>query len=159
MTSAPCLAADIFKKFAGIEVDFKVGLKKDELIKIIGEYDGLGALGVQTRQGRDRGGHEVESDRPRGYIGGRQDPCQGRDGQGRHRDEHAVRQRHHHSGTCDRDGRPAAARQIPSASQRTIAGEWPKKDYIGIELYAKTSCRIGAGNIGSIADRALGLKR
>ena len=33
-------AADIFRN-RGIEVDFKVGLKKDELIKIIGEYDGL----------------------------------------------------------------------------------------------------------------------
>src|ERR1043165_4794608 len=53
----------------------------------------------------------------------------------------------------------AAARQIPSASQRTIAGEWPKKDYIGVELFAKTLGLIGAGNIGSIvADRALGLK-
>ena len=33
-------AADIFRN-RGIEVDMKVGLKKDDLIKIIGEYDGL----------------------------------------------------------------------------------------------------------------------
>ncbi len=53
----------------------------------------------------------------------------------------------------------SAARQIPSASQRTQAGEWPKKDYVGVELFAKTLGLIGAGNIGSIvADRALGLK-
>jgi D-3-phosphoglycerate dehydrogenase len=53
----------------------------------------------------------------------------------------------------------AAARQIPSASARTIAGEWPKKDYVGVELYAKTLGVVGCGNIGSIvADRARGLK-
>jgi D-3-phosphoglycerate dehydrogenase len=45
-----------------------------------------------------------------------------------------------------------------SASERTQKGEWPKKDYIGIELFAKTLGLIGAGNIGSIVDRAIGLK-
>ena len=41
-------AADIFKN-RGIEVDFKVGLKKDELIKIIGEYDGLAVRSACAR--------------------------------------------------------------------------------------------------------------
>lgn len=53
----------------------------------------------------------------------------------------------------------ALARQIPAANARTQAGEWPKKDFMGVEVTAKTLGLIGAGNIGSIvASRALGLK-
>lgn len=53
----------------------------------------------------------------------------------------------------------ALARQIPAADRRTQAGEWPKNDFMGIEVTGKTLGLIGAGNIGSIvASRALGLK-
>ena len=53
----------------------------------------------------------------------------------------------------------ALARQIPQANDRTQNGEWPKKDFMGIEVTGKTLGLIGAGNIGSIvASRALGLK-
>ncbi len=53
----------------------------------------------------------------------------------------------------------ALARQIPDANTRTKAGEWPKKDFMGIEVTGKTLGLIGAGNIGAIvASRALGLK-
>ena len=53
----------------------------------------------------------------------------------------------------------ALARQIPQASARTLSGEWPKKDFMGVEVTGKTLGLIGAGNIGSIvASRALGLK-
>ncbi|NVE94662.1 phosphoglycerate dehydrogenase [Altererythrobacter lutimaris] len=53
----------------------------------------------------------------------------------------------------------ALARQIPDANVRTKAGEWPKKDFMGVEVTGKTLGLIGAGNIGSIvASRALGLK-
>ncbi|WP_379547732.1 phosphoglycerate dehydrogenase [Qipengyuania sp. DSG2-2] len=53
----------------------------------------------------------------------------------------------------------ALSRQIPQANTRTQAGEWPKKDFMGIEVTGKTLGLIGAGNIGSIvASRALGLK-
>ncbi len=53
----------------------------------------------------------------------------------------------------------ALARQIPEANTRTKNGEWPKKDFMGIEVTGKTLGLIGAGNIGSIvAARAQGLK-
>ncbi|WP_298301875.1 phosphoglycerate dehydrogenase [uncultured Erythrobacter sp.] len=53
----------------------------------------------------------------------------------------------------------ALARQVPHANTRTQAGEWPKKDFMGVELTGKTFGLIGAGNIGSIAaSRAQGLK-
>ena len=53
----------------------------------------------------------------------------------------------------------ALARQIPDANTRTKAGEWPKKDFMGIEVTGKTLGLIGAGNIGAIvASRAQGLK-
>lgn len=53
----------------------------------------------------------------------------------------------------------ALARMIPAANARTQNGEWPKKDFMGVEVTGKTMGLIGAGNIGSIfASRALGLK-
>ena len=53
----------------------------------------------------------------------------------------------------------ALARQIPQANARTQAGEWPKNDFMGVELTGKTLGLIGAGNIGSIvAARAQGLR-
>ena len=53
----------------------------------------------------------------------------------------------------------ALARQIPEANARTQAGEWPKNDFMGVEVTGKTLGLIGAGNIGSIvASRALGLR-
>ncbi len=53
----------------------------------------------------------------------------------------------------------ALARMIPAANARTQGGEWPKKDFMGVEVTGKTMGLIGAGNIGSIfASRALGLK-
>ncbi len=53
----------------------------------------------------------------------------------------------------------ALARMIPAANARTQNGEWPKKDFMGVEVTGKTIGLIGAGNIGSIvASRALGLK-
>ncbi|MEO0464292.1 MAG: phosphoglycerate dehydrogenase [Pseudomonadota bacterium] len=53
----------------------------------------------------------------------------------------------------------ALARMIPAANTRTQNGEWPKKDFMGVEVTGKTMGLIGAGNIGSIvASRALGLR-
>ncbi len=53
----------------------------------------------------------------------------------------------------------ALARQLPEANAQTQAGKWPKNDFMGVEVTGKTLGLIGAGNIGSIvASRALGLR-
>ncbi len=53
----------------------------------------------------------------------------------------------------------ALARQIPEADLSTQAGKWEKNRFMGVEVTGKTLGLIGAGNIGSIvASRALGLK-
>ncbi|HJS80062.1 MAG TPA: phosphoglycerate dehydrogenase, partial [Vitreimonas sp.] len=44
-------AIDIFKN-RGLDVDFKPGLKKDELLRIIGDYDGL-AVRSATKADKD----------------------------------------------------------------------------------------------------------
>ena len=150
-------AADIFRN-RGVEVDVKVGLKKDELIKIVGQYDGL-AIRSATKVDADvlaaatnlkvvgRAGIGVDNVNipvatSRGVV-----VMNTPFGNAITTAEHAIAMMF------------AAARQIPAASVRTQNGEWPKKDYVGTELFAKTLGLIGAGNIGSIvADRALGLK-
>ena len=46
-------------------------------------------------------------------------------------------------------------RHIPAADQGTKAGEWPKKQLKGSELYGKTLGLVGIGNIGTeVAKRA-----
>ncbi|MEZ5938459.1 MAG: phosphoglycerate dehydrogenase [Hyphomonadaceae bacterium] len=150
-------ATDIFKN-RGIEVDRKVGLKKDELIKIIDQYDGLAVrsackpdadviaaatnLKVIGRAGIGVDNVDVKAATAKGVV-----VMNTPFGNAITTAEHAIAMMF------------AAARQIPAASARTQAGEWPKKDYVGTELFSKTLGLIGAGNIGSIvADRALGLK-
>ena len=53
----------------------------------------------------------------------------------------------------------ALARDLPEADRSTQAGKWEKNRFMGVEVTSKTLGLIGAGNIGSIvADRARGLK-
>ena len=53
----------------------------------------------------------------------------------------------------------SVARQIPDANASTHLGKWEKKKYIGTEVTGKILGLIGAGNIGSVvASRAIGLK-
>ncbi len=150
-------AIDIFKA-RGIEVDVKVGLSKDELIKVIPEYDGLAVrsackpnaeviaaatnLKVIGRAGIGVDNVDIPAATAKGVV-----VMNTPFGNAITTAEHAIAMMF------------AAARQVPAASARTQNGEWPKKDYVGVELFAKTLGLIGAGNIGSIvADRALGLK-
>jgi D-3-phosphoglycerate dehydrogenase len=150
-------AAEIFRA-RGIEVDEITGLSKDELIKIIGKYDGL-AVRSATKANKDvlaaatnlkvvgRAGIGVDNvDIPAASARGivvMNTPF----GNSITTAEHAIALMF------------ALARQLPEADASTQAGKWEKNRFMGVELTAKTLGLIGAGNIGSIvADRALGLK-
>ncbi|MBK5263610.1 MAG: phosphoglycerate dehydrogenase, partial [Alphaproteobacteria bacterium] len=150
-------AAEIFRA-RGIEVDEITGLSKDELIKIIGQYDGL-AIRSATKVTTDvleaatnlkvvgRAGIGVDNvDIPAASAKGvvvMNTPF----GNSITTAEHAIALMF------------ALARQLPEADTSTQAGKWEKNRFMGVELTSKTLGLIGAGNIGSIvADRALGLK-
>ncbi|MCF8707347.1 phosphoglycerate dehydrogenase [Rhizorhapis sp. SPR117] len=150
-------AAEIFRA-RGVEVDEITGLSKDELIKIIGQYDGL-AIRSATKVTADvleaatnlkvvgRAGIGVDNvDIPAASAKGvvvMNTPF----GNSITTAEHAIALMF------------ALARQLPEADTSTQAGKWEKNRFMGVELTSKTLGLIGAGNIGSIvADRALGLK-
>ncbi len=142
----------------GVNADVKVGLSKDELIAIIGAYDGL-AVRSATKATKEviasaknlkvigRAGIGVDNvDIPAATAAGivvMNTPF----GNSITTAEHAIAMMF------------ALARQLPAADVSTQAGKWEKNRFMGVELYAKTLGLIGAGNIGSIvADRANGLK-
>ena len=150
-------AARIFKEH-GCDVDVITGKTPEELKAIIGEYDGL-AIRSATKVTKEildaatnlkvigRAGIGVDNvDIPYASSKGvvvMNTPF----GNSITTAEHAIALMF------------ALARQIPEANEQTQAGKWPKNDFMGVEVTAKTLGLIGAGNIGSIvASRALGLK-
>jgi D-3-phosphoglycerate dehydrogenase / 2-oxoglutarate reductase len=150
-------AVAIFKE-RGIDTDVKVGLSKDELEKIIGNYDGLAVrsatkatekliaaaskLKVIGRAGIGVDNIDVRAATAKGII-----VMNTPFGNSITTAEHAI------------SLMMALARQIPEADRSTQGGKWEKSKFLGVELYAKTLGVIGCGNIGSIvADRAIGLK-
>lgn len=150
-------ATEVFKN-RGVDVDVITGLSKDELIKIIPEYDGL-AVRSSTRPDAEiiaaaknlkvigRAGIGVDNVDIKAATGHGVVVMNTPFGNAITTAEHAIAMLF------------SAARQIPSASARTQNGEWPKSDYKGMELFNKTLGLIGCGNIGAlVAERALGLK-
>ena len=150
-------AARIFEE-RGCDVDVKPGMTPDELKAAIGDYDGL-AIRSSTRVTSEildaatnlkvigRAGIGVDNvDIP--YASGKGVVVMNTPfGNSITTAEHAIAMI------------MALARQIPAADRRTQAGEWPKSDFMGVEVTGKTLGLIGAGNIGSIvATRAQGLK-
>ena len=166
MTTAPkVLIADsmspraeaIFKE-RGVEVDVKTGLDRDELIKIIGKYDGLAVrsstkatppvleaatnMKVIGRAGIGVDNIDIPTATAKGIV-----VMNTPFGNSITTAEHAIAMM------------LAVARQIPAANASTHAGKWEKSRFLGVELTAKTLGVIGCGNIGSItASRALGLR-
>ncbi|MEO9968403.1 MAG: phosphoglycerate dehydrogenase [Hyphomonadaceae bacterium] len=149
-------AVDIFKN-RGLETETKVGLSKDELIKIIPDYDGLvvrsackpdadiiaaaSNLKVIGRAGIGVDNIDIKAATKNGVV-----VMNTPFGNAITTAEHAIAMMF------------AAARQIPAANAGTQAGEWPKKAFMGTELSYKTLGLIGCGNIGSrVAERAMGL--
>jgi D-3-phosphoglycerate dehydrogenase len=148
---------EIFEE-KGVQVDVKTGLSEDELIKIIGEYDGLAIrsatkvtpkvldaaknLKVIGRAGIGVDNVDTKAATARGVI-----VMNTPFGNSVTTAEHSIALM------------MAMARQIPQASASTHAGKWEKNKYMGTELAGKTLGLIGCGNIGGIvADRAQGLK-
>jgi D-3-phosphoglycerate dehydrogenase len=150
-------AVQIFKDH-GIETEVKTGLDRDQLIEIVGKYDGLAVrsatkvtekviaaalkLKVIGRAGIGVDTIDVPAATAKGII-----VMNTPFGNSITTAEHAIALL------------LALARQIPQADVSTQSGKWEKNRFLGVELTAKTLGIIGCGNIGSIvADRALGLK-
>src|SRR5271155_3950936 len=149
-------AVAIFKE-RGVEVDVKPGLDKDELAKIIGDYDGLAIrsatkvtaklleratkLKVVGRAGIGVDNVDIPAATAKGVI-----VMNTPFGNSITTAEHAIALMF------------ALARQIPSADASTQAGKWEKNRFMGVEITGKVMGVIGCGTIGSIvAARALGL--
>jgi len=150
-------ALDIFRS-RGVEVDVRVGLKKTDLLNIIGDYDGLAVrsatkadkdvigaakrLKVIGRAGIGVDNIDVTAATARGIV-----VMNTPFGNSITTAEHAIALLF------------AAARHIAAADVSTQAGKWEKNRFMGVELYAKTLGLIGCGNIGAlVAERALALK-
>jgi D-3-phosphoglycerate dehydrogenase len=142
----------------GVDAEVRVGLKKTELLAIIGKYDGL-AVRSATKADKDviaaakrlkvigRAGIGVDNiDIPAATARGivvMNTPF----GNSITTAEHAIALLF------------AAARQIAAADASTQSGKWEKSRFMGVELHAKTLGLIGCGNIGAlVAERALALK-
>ena len=150
-------AVAIFKE-RGVEVDVKPGLDKEELARIIGDYDGLAIrsatkvtaklleratrLKVVGRAGIGVDNVDIPAATARGVI-----VMNTPFGNSITTAEHAIALMF------------ALARQIPTADQSTQAGKWEKNRFMGVEITGKTLGIIGCGNIGAIvATRGIGLK-
>lgn len=150
-------AVEIFKE-SGVDVDVKVGMKPEELLACIGDYDGLAIrsatkvtaevlkaakkLKVVGRAGIGVDNVDTKAATAAGVI-----VMNTPFGNSVTTAEHAISMM------------MALARDIPQANASTHAGKWEKNRFMGVELTAKTLGLIGCGNIGSIvADRAQGLK-
>ena len=142
----------------GIETDVKVGLSKDDLQKIIGQYDGLAIrsatkvteklltdatkLKVVGRAGIGVDNVDIKAATAKGVI-----VMNTPFGNSITTAEHAISMM------------MALARQIPEADRSTQSGKWEKTKFLGVELFGKTLGVIGCGNIGAIvANRGQGLK-
>ena len=150
-------AAKVFEA-RGIDVDVKPGMDKEELSKVIGDYDGI-AIRSATKLTPDvlansgnlkvigRAGIGVDNvDLPAATQAGivvMNTPF----GNAITTAEHAITMM------------LSLAREIPAANASTQAGKWEKSRFMGVEIMGKTLGVIGCGNIGAIVcDRAQGLK-
>ena len=150
-------AAQIFRE-RGVEVDVITGQTPEELLAIIGNYDGLAVrssttatpelieaadkLKVIGRAGIGVDNIDIAAASAKGVV-----VMNTPFGNSITTAEHAIAMMF------------ALARQLPEADASTQAGKWEKSRFMGVELTGKTLGLIGAGNIGSIvAERALGIR-
>src|SRR6201988_296443 len=141
----------------GVHVDFKPGIGKDDLGKVISDYDGLAIrsatkvtaklldaatrLKVVGRAGIGVDNVDIPAATSKGVI-----VMNTPFGNSITTAEHAIALMF------------ALARQIPQADLSTQAGKWEKTRFMGVEITGKLLGIIGCGTIGSIvASRAIGL--
>ncbi|MEW6619885.1 MAG: phosphoglycerate dehydrogenase [bacterium] len=139
---------EILEKAESIEVDVKTGLKPEELVACIGDYDGMivrsetkvtkevieasKKLQVIGRAGVGVDNIDVPSATKKGIIvmnapGG-----------------NTVSTAEHTIGMI-----LALSRNIPQADKSMKEGKWDRKKYMGVELCGKTLGVVGLGRIGS----------
>lgn len=150
-------AINIFKS-NNIQADIKLGLKEDEIIKIIDEYEGVvvrssthitekiinksNNLKVLGRAGIGVDNINIKSATKNGVV-----VMNTPFGNSITTAEHTIALI------------MSLARNIPQANQSTHQGKWEKSRFTGVELFSKTLGMIGCGNIGSlVAQRSLALK-
>jgi D-3-phosphoglycerate dehydrogenase len=147
---------EIMKSVA--EVDVKTGLKAEELIQIIGNYEGLVVrsqtqvtaaiieagkkLTVIGRAGVGVDNIDLDAATRRGII-----VVYSPTGNTTSAAEHAIALM------------LSLARQIPQANASLKSGKWERSKFMGTEVRGKTLGIIGLGNVGSaVARRALGME-
>lgn len=137
---------------AGLQVDVKTGLSEDELVGIVGEYDGLivrsstnvtrriveaaKRMQVMGRAGVGVDNIDVEAATKAGIVV-QNTPL----GNITSAAEHAIALLF------------AVARNIPRADQEMHAGKWNKKGLTGVELTGKNLGVVGFGKVGGIVAR------
>ncbi len=149
---------EILKNAENIEVDVKVGMSKEELMEVIGNYDGIvirsatkltkdviacaNNLKAIGRAGIGVDNVDIPSATEKGIV-----VMNTPQGNTITTAEHTVSMM------------MALSRNIPQATASMKSGKWEKSKFMGTELFNKTLGIIGLGNIGTIvANRAIGLK-
>ncbi len=147
----------IFEQTPGIEVDVNNDLTPDQLVEVIGNYDGLvvrsktkvtsrvfeaaSRLKVVGRAGSGVDNIDVPAATRRGVV-----VMNAAAGNTITTAEHAIALM------------MSLARKIPVASATTKGGKWEKTKFTGVEVCNKTLGIVGVGKIGSVvANRAIGL--
>lgn len=141
-------------KEADVEVDVRFGLSPDQILEVIGEYEGLivrsatkvtahvieagTKLKVVGRAGIGVDNVDVETATRRGVV-----VLNAPQGNIISTAEHTV-------GLL-----LALARQIPRAHSALIAGRWEKSKLVGTELHDKTLGIIGLGRVGTLVTQRL----
>ncbi|MFI5294676.1 MAG: phosphoglycerate dehydrogenase [Thermodesulfovibrionales bacterium] len=148
---------EILKK-AGLDVDVKTGMKPEELIACIGDYEGLvvrsatkvtaavieaaSKLKVIGRAGSGLDNVDKATASKKGIV-----VMNTPGGNTMTTAEHSIAMLF------------SVARLIPQATASMKAGKWEKKKFMGVELFHKTLGIVGLGNIGSqVAKKAQGLE-
>lgn len=150
---------EILKQVA--EVDYKVGIKQDELIKVIKNYNALlvrsqtkvtkevieacsNNMKIIGRAGVGVDNIDLDAATSKGII-----VVNSPEGNTTSAAEHTISMI------------MALARQIPQADSSVKKGEWRRSDFLGFEIFNKTLGIIGLGKIGSRVGKiaqAMGMK-